>query len=90
MAVPAVKSLAHLNAQDSLRVMALSSIFLAEEALSLPPEQRAELAKLLTESLREDRRTDDEIRAELQRRFADLKSGRDNGLSFEQTFGSKA
>ena len=67
--------------------MAFSSIFLAEEALSLPPEQRAELAKLLTESLREDRRSDDEIRAELQQRFSDLKSGKDKGLSFEQTFG---
>jgi putative addiction module component (TIGR02574 family) len=70
--------------------MAFSSIFLAEEALSLPPEQRAELAKLLTESLREDRRSDEEIRTDLQRRFADLKSGKDKGLSFEQTFGSKA
>jgi putative addiction module component (TIGR02574 family) len=70
--------------------MAYSSIFLAEEALSLPPEQRAELAKLLTESLREDRRTDEEIRAELSRRFDDLKSGKDKGLSFEETFEGKA
>ena len=67
-----LKLLAREVPQDSVCLMAFSSIFLAEEALSLPPEQRVKLAKLLTESLREDRRTDEEIRLELQRRFSDL------------------
>ena len=69
--------------------MAFSSIYLAEEVLSLPADQRAELAKLLMESLREDRRSDEEIRAELQQRFADLKSGADRGLSLDEVFRSR-
>ena len=69
--------------------MALSSIFLAEEALSLPADQRAELAKLLMESLKEDRRSDEEIKADLAARWTDLKSGKDAGLTFEQVFGEK-
>ncbi len=66
--------------------MASSSIYLAEEVLSLPAEQRAELARLLVESLREDPRSDDEIRADLARRLNALKEGNDPGLSFEQVF----
>jgi len=70
--------------------MSSSSIFLAEEALSLPAEQRAELARLLMESLREDRRSDEEIRLELHKRLSDLKSGKDSGLTFDQVFGAGA
>jgi putative addiction module component (TIGR02574 family) len=62
------------------------SNYLVEEALSLPAPERAEFAQLLVDSLREDTRTDDEIRAALQARLDDLKSGRDPGLSFDEVF----
>ena len=51
------------------------SNYLAEEALSLPPTQRVEHAKLMIESLglREDSRSDGEIRGMLSGgRLADL------------------
>lgn len=67
--------------------MALTNIALAEEALSLSPKERVELAKLLIQSVEGDSRTDEEIKAELNRRLEDLQSGRDSGLSFEQVFG---
>lgn len=67
-----------------------TSVYLAEEALSLPAGQRAELAKLLITSLEGDRRSDAEIKAELQKRLAALKDGRDAGLSFEEVFGEPA
>lgn len=70
--------------------MALKSIYLAEEALSLPPEQREQLAKLLLESLKPDSRSDAELAAMLRARLADLQSGKDCGLSFEDVFGEKA
>ena len=69
--------------------MAQTSIYLAEEALALPPAQRAELAQLLMDSLNEDGRSDDEIRSMLRTRLEDLKSGRDAGLGFEEVFGEK-
>ncbi len=69
--------------------MTSTSVYLAEEALSLPPAQRAELARLLMDSLSEDGRSDDEIRAMLRARLADLKSGKDVGLTFEEVFGEK-
>lgn len=62
------------------------SNFLVEEALSLPPSERAEFAQLLVDSLREDKRSDAEIRTTLQARLDDLKTGRDPGLSLEDTF----
>lgn len=68
--------------------MAPNNLAIAEEALSLSPDDRIELAKLLIQSLEGDNRTDDEIRAELNRRFEDLISGRDPGLTFEQVFGT--
>ncbi len=68
--------------------MALTNLAVAEEALSLSPAERADLAKLLIQSLENDRRSDAEITAELNRRFADLISGKDSGLNFEQVFGS--
>lgn len=70
--------------------MALSSVFLAEEALSLPAEQRRMLAKLLLDSVAHDGRSEEEIRATLRARLEDLQAGRDPGLSFEQVFGEKA
>ena len=67
--------------------MPLASAYLAEEALSLPPEQRQELAKLLLDSLKVDGPSDEELKAMLRARLADLKSGEDRGLSFEEVFG---
>ncbi|MEO6245300.1 MAG: addiction module protein [Opitutaceae bacterium] len=70
--------------------MPLASTYLAEEALSLPPDQRHELAKLLLDSLKLGGPSDDELRAMLKSRLADLKSGEDRGLIFEEVFGEKA
>jgi putative addiction module component (TIGR02574 family) len=69
--------------------MALNNLAVAEEALSLSPTDRVELAKLLIQSLEGDARTDDEIRAELNRCLEDMISGKDPGLTFEQVFGSE-
>lgn len=66
--------------------MALDHLAVAEEALSLSPAQRVELAKLLIQSLEGDSRTDEEIKSELNRRLSDLISGKDSGLTFEQVF----
>jgi len=68
--------------------MALTNVSVAEEALSLPPSERADLARLLTESLKDDPRTDAEIREDLVRRLKDLIAGEDPGLTFEEVFGS--
>ena len=70
--------------------MALTNLAVAEEALSLSPDERAYLAKLLIQSLEHDRRSDAEIKAELTRRLEDLISRKDAGLSFEQVFGAPA
>jgi putative addiction module component (TIGR02574 family) len=70
--------------------MSLTSIYLAEEALSLPPEQRQQLANLLLDSLKTDGPTDEELKAMLRSRLGDLESGKDAGMSFEEVFGEKA
>lgn len=70
--------------------MALTNLAVAEEALSLSPAERADLAKLLIQSLENDGRSDSEITAKLNRRLDDLISGKDSGLTFEQVFGSQA
>lgn len=70
--------------------MALTSVFLAEEVLALPTEQRRMLAKLLLESVTDDGRSDEEIRMMLRSRLEGLKSGGDAGMSFEEVFGEKA
>ena len=70
--------------------MALTNLAVAEEALSLSPAERADLAKLLIQSLESDGRSDAKITAELNHRLNDLISGKDSGLSFEQVFGSPA
>lgn len=69
--------------------MSLTSVYLAEEVLALPADQRRMLAKLLMESVQDDGRTDDEIRNALRSRLDDLKSGRDPGMTFEEVFGEK-
>lgn len=69
--------------------MALTNLTMAEDALSLSPNERAELAKLLIQSLEDDPRTDEEIKADLSRRLKDLLSGTDPGLTFEEVFGSQ-
>ena len=70
--------------------MALTSIYLAEEALSLPPEQREQLAKLLLNSLKPGGPSDEELTSMLRTRLSDLRSGKDRGLSFDDIFGEKA
>ena len=66
--------------------MPLTNLTVAEEALSLPPADRADLARLLIQSLEGDKRSDEETKAELTRRLESLRSGADKGLSFEQVF----
>jgi len=68
--------------------MALTNLAVAEEALSLSPTDRVELAKLLIQSVEGDGRTDEEIKADLNRRLENLVSGKDSGLSFDQVFGT--
>lgn len=70
--------------------MPLTNLAMAEEALSLTPSERADLAKLLVQSLEGDPRTDAAIKADLTRRLDDLLSGKDSGLTFNQVFGSAA
>ena len=67
--------------------MPLSNISLAEEALCLPPDERADLAKLMIDSLDTQAVGDEQIRADLSQRLERLLSGSDAGLSFEQVFG---
>jgi putative addiction module component (TIGR02574 family) len=69
--------------------MALTNMTVAEDALSLSPTDRAELARLLIHSLEDDPRTDAEIKAELSRRLQELVCGKDPGLTFEEVFGSQ-
>jgi putative addiction module component (TIGR02574 family) len=70
--------------------MALTNLAVAEEALSLSPAERVDLARLLIQSLETDRRSDAEITTQLTRRLEDLISGKDTGLNFEQVFGVPA
>ena len=70
--------------------MTSTSVYLAEKALSLPPDETASLAPLLLDSVKEDGRSDAEIRADLQIRLVRLKSGEDPGLSFETVLGEPA
>jgi len=66
--------------------MALTNIAVAEEALSLSPAERADLARLLIQSLEDDPRTDAEIKKELSDRLNNLLSGADSGLTFQEVF----
>ena len=67
--------------------MPLTNLTVAEEALSLSPEDRVALARLMIESLGTDSRTDAEIKAELTSRLEELLSKKDEGLSFREVFG---
>ena len=69
--------------------MALMNLDVAEEALSLSPAERANLAKLLIQSLQDDPRTDAEIKEDLSQRLKDLISSQDSGLTFEEVFGGR-
>ena len=70
--------------------MPFTKLAVAEEALSLPPADRADLAKLLFQSLEGDPRTDEAIKADLTLRLDELLSGKDSGLTFSQVFGTTA
>jgi putative addiction module component (TIGR02574 family) len=70
--------------------MSLTSVYLAEEALSLPPDQRQQLAQLLLDSLKDNGPSDEEIRTMLKSRLDDLRSGKDRGQTFEEVFGEPA
>ena len=59
----------------------------AEEALSLPASERAGLVRLLIDSLDGEPRSNEEIRADLQDRLGKLRSGADQGMTFDQVFG---
>jgi len=70
--------------------MALACLHLAEEALALPLMERRQLAELLLDSLPPDDEPSDAEWCEILRsRLADLQSGKDPGLSFEEVFGEK-
>ena len=70
--------------------MPLTNLAMAEEALSLSPAERADLAKLMIQSLENDGRSDAEINSELRRRLDGLLLGTDPGLNFDQVFGRPA
>ena len=72
---------------EYLQRMALTNLAVAEEALSLSPAERADLARLLIESLQDDDRTDDQIKVDLKQRLEALVSGKDSGLTFQEVFG---
>jgi putative addiction module component (TIGR02574 family) len=67
--------------------MPLTNLTVAEEVLSLSPEDRAALAKLLIQSLETDSRTGAQIKAELNSRLEQLLSKKDTGLAFHEVFG---
>ena len=64
--------------------MALTNLTVAEEAFSLPPADRMDLAQMLLESLTNDPRSDAEIKAEPTSRLEALRSVQDAGLTFQQ------
>lgn len=66
--------------------MPITNLAVAEEALSLTPGDRADLARLLVQSLEGDSRTDEAIKADLNRRLEALVSGKDAGLTFKEVF----
>ncbi len=70
--------------------MPITNLGVAEEALSLPASERADLARLLVQSLEGDPRTDEDIKADLARRLEALVSGKDAGLTFNEVFGKTA
>ena len=86
---PNCVELALFRPLHNFTLMALTNLAVAEEALSLAPAERADLAKILIQSLQDDPRTDAEIKEDLAQRLKDLVSGKDSGLTFEEVFGSR-
>jgi putative addiction module component (TIGR02574 family) len=85
-----VPALAKDGGRLQFPAMSLTSVYLAEEVLALPAAERETLARLLLESISPDRRSDEEIRKELNSRLARLQSGEDKGLTFDAVFGEPA
>jgi putative addiction module component (TIGR02574 family) len=77
-----------VGSTEYVYLVALTNLATAEEGLSLSPAERADLARLLIQSLEDDSRTDAEIKDDLARRLEDLVSGKDSGLTFKEVFGS--
>jgi hypothetical protein len=67
--------------------MPLTNLTVAEEALSLSPEDRAALARLMIQSLETESRTEAEIKSDLNSRLEQLLSKKDEGLAFHEVFG---
>ena len=59
---------------------------IATEAIALAPAERAEVAVAILDSFPAPTFSDDEVRELLKRRSADLASGKDRGVSFEEIF----
>jgi hypothetical protein len=81
---------AKLGPTATVAGMSTTSVYLAEEALSLPPDERAALGRLLLESVFPDARSDENIRADWPACLAGLKSGEDAALTFEAVFAEPA
>jgi hypothetical protein len=84
---PSEKHLRRQSIQCYVFFMQLSNISVAEEALCLPPLERADLAKLLIDSLENQAEDDEQVKAKLTQRLELLLSGSDAGLSFQEIFG---
>lgn len=67
--------------------MIVRDVTFAEEALSLPPSERAGLVRLLVDSLAGEPRSNEEIGADLRDRLEKLRAGTDPGMTFDQVFG---
>ncbi|HEY4233198.1 MAG TPA: addiction module protein [Lacipirellulaceae bacterium] len=63
---------------------ALSFDVLTSQVLALPPEQRAELAQRLWASVEGQLEEDEELFAEIDRRCADIDSGKAELIPFDQ------
>jgi putative addiction module component (TIGR02574 family) len=66
--------------------MSLTADQIESEALSLPTDVRARIARALIESLDEDAEVERAWQEEIQRRLDDLRSGRVQGIPAEEVF----
>ncbi len=66
--------------------MSLTAEQIESEALSLPTDARARIARALIESLDEDAEVERAWQEEVQRRLDDLRSGRVEGIPAEEVF----
>lgn len=60
---------------------------IASDAIALTPSERAEIAAAILDSLEGPARSDAEVSRLLQERSANLATGKDRGISFEEVFG---